>query len=75
MALEERHEDYLNSLFDAGAEATVEGGRDCFNEWERDFLEDIHSKYEEYEAGVYISTKQWAILFRIGEHLGVSDPR
>ena len=75
MTLESRHIEYLDDLFETGAGATVQNGRDCFNEWERDFLDDNYKRYEQYGSETRFSTKQCDILFRIGVHLGLDDPR
>jgi len=78
MTLEDRHLEYLEELFDLGRTTPIGDDpqdRNTYNQWEKGFLADNSIRFEEYGATTIISPKQWSIMFRIGGHLGLDDPR
>lgn len=40
-------------------------GNNALNEWERQFVSDLNTKYEEYGQDTRVSAKMWDILRRI----------
>jgi hypothetical protein len=61
--------EYLERLF-----AAAEHDSSPLSDWERQFLADQIGRWRKYGEAMLLSTKQWRVLFRIGESLGVPEP-
>lgn len=71
MALSERENDWVESLLQAVAADSGE-----LSDWEKSFMGDQQSRYEQYGAEMFISPKQWGVLRRIANkvaHVSPSD--
>lgn len=58
--------EYLEEIINARGEAGH-----LISEWERKFIDDQQSRYEKYAADTKMSPKQWAVLDKIANKLGV----
>lgn len=66
MALTDDEGEYFERLLDACA-----ANPDKLSAWETSFMEDQRKRWEEYGHGIRLSPKQWGILNRIGEKVGL----
>ena len=44
---------------------SIMGDTAKLNDWEKGFIEDNHSRYEQYGKQTYLSAKQWEIIYKI----------
>jgi hypothetical protein len=66
MSLSENESDYLQRVLDAYNE-----DRKKCSEWERGFMDDQVKRWEEHGSGIRMSPKQWTIIGRVADKLGV----
>ena len=66
MALSEREDEYLQNVLNAAGEDMAQ-----FNDWERGFLQDQQERYDEYGTDIWMSEKQWGVIDKIADILGV----
>lgn len=55
-------------------ESTIEARNDhgqMISEWERKFIDDQAQRYEKYGDDTRMSPKQWAVIAKIADKLGV----
>jgi hypothetical protein len=64
--LDHRETDLLDLLRDE----IDERGEDL-TDWEHDFVEDLLERYEKYAEMIMLSPKQWGVINRILEKMGV----
>ena len=62
---EEEH-DWLFALLNAVGENSSK-----LNDWEKGFMTDQQSRYEEYGENMRVSPKQWAVMNKIAEKVGI----
>lgn len=61
MAINEDQEETLQYIFDHMNKGTA----GVMTDWERSFMEDQKTRYDEYGTDIRFSPKQWAIIERI----------
>lgn len=66
MSLTDNEQEYLQLVLDAYQE-----DRKKCSEWERGFMDDQVKRWEEHGADIRMSPKQWQIIGRVAEKLGV----
>lgn len=66
MPLSEREDEYLQNVLAACGERMKE-----LSEWERGFIEDQQKRYDEYGNDIWMSEKQWGVIDRVAEAMGV----
>lgn len=60
----EEEEDRLTRILD-----DADTFEDRLSEWEKNFIADQRKRYEEYGAGMTLSSPQWGVLTRIEEKM------
>jgi hypothetical protein len=78
--LTEQEADYLQRIYEVGAETDPQKGRDCYNDWCHNFLfgsspdfpKSNHDRFLEYGEDTNISARQWEMFDKIAGYLGVS---
>lgn len=66
-------DDYIRWLEDFFA--LCDNNQDKLSEWEKKFVIDQHTRYEEHGAAMSLSPKQRAVLMRIDDKLSGGDGR
>jgi hypothetical protein len=51
--------------------ASIDEGWDKLTDWEKKFAEDMVERFTQYKIYITISKKQWEIIDRIGEKVGL----
>lgn len=69
MSFEDKEMAYLQAIFDAYGATPDE----C-NDWEKGFMSDNQSRFEEFGTEMHLSEKQWAIIRKVGEIYGIHEP-
>ncbi len=69
MSLEEEEMNYLQGIFDA-----FEAGPEECNDWERGFMTDNATRFNQYGAETHLSEKQWAIIRKVGDIYKIHEP-
>ncbi len=67
MALNETEQDFLESLI------AMTGG-ERLSQWESGFMQDQINRFEEYGSNMSLSIKQWGVLKRIANKIGLPIP-
>ncbi len=66
MPLSERENEYLADVLAAAGEQMKD-----LTDWEQGFVKDQIKRHEQYGASTFMSKKQWAVIHRIAETVGV----
>lgn len=66
MPLTEDQCSYLTKVLDA-----CEVQHDKITKWETDFISDQRARWEEHGANIRLSDKQWTVIGKIGEKVGL----
>lgn len=74
MPLNQQEMDYLDQVISTGEITDPSNDRDDFTKWESDFLSDMNERYKKYGADTFMSGKQWDVVIRIGDKLGIPNP-
>lgn len=78
--LTQAENDFLQNLFDVAQEADTQKGRDCYNDWCKNFLfgsspqypESNYDRFLQYGEDLNISSKQWDMYHKIAGYLGIT---
>lgn len=52
----------------------VQENEEELSDWERSFMSDQFARFEQYGSDMSLSAKQWAVIFRVADKLGVEVP-
>jgi len=66
VALSEDQSEWLQKFLDA-----CEAQHDKISKWETDFVADQRTRWEEYGSDIRVSDKQWNVIRKIGEKVGL----
>lgn len=42
--------------------------------WRRGFMKDQRERYEKHGADIWLSTKQWSVLYQVADDVGYARP-
>jgi hypothetical protein len=48
---------------------TISEHEDVLNEWEKGFFNDNYERWQKFGKNIYITEKQWAVLFKIRDKI------